>query len=120
MTALIYVHEDEWDGPDDLDPSWVVWNAPRPLYGEREWQGAFRAGVFYAAAPEGATVGGRRYSDLNEALDARIIQLVDNDAVLTMLKERLARDGYTVEDYKAVGMTVGDTAVEHGLPWVDK
>jgi hypothetical protein len=40
-----------WDGPTDLPDGWVIVNAPRPLLGDRTWEGQFRHGIFYAAGP---------------------------------------------------------------------
>lgn len=37
------------DLPEGVDPSWPVYNAPRPLYGTETWQDDFRHGIFYAA-----------------------------------------------------------------------
>lgn len=35
--------------PQDIPESWMIFNAPRPLYGHKEWQGEFEHGVFYVA-----------------------------------------------------------------------
>lgn len=40
--------------PDDIPAHWIVCNAPRPLYGDRKWEGPFFSGVFYIAIdPDG-------------------------------------------------------------------
>ncbi len=43
--------------PDFVPDGWVIWNAPRPMYGSelpsknmaREWRGDFLTGIWYAA-----------------------------------------------------------------------
>lgn len=35
--------------PSNIPPSWLIFNAPRPLWGTRTWEGDFLHGVFYAA-----------------------------------------------------------------------
>ena len=40
--------------PDAVPENWIVCNAPRPLYGDYNWEGPFITGVFYAGIdPEG-------------------------------------------------------------------
>ena len=35
--------------PDDVPEDWIICNAPRPLYGDREFNGPFLSGVLYVA-----------------------------------------------------------------------
>jgi hypothetical protein len=35
--------------PENIKPDWIVFNAPRPLIGNEEWQGEYRHGIFYVA-----------------------------------------------------------------------
>lgn len=35
--------------PADIPQEWPIHNAPRPLYGQKTWQGDFVHGIFYAA-----------------------------------------------------------------------
>lgn len=40
--------------PSHIPETWIVFNAPRPLYGHEEWQGEFQHGIFYVAVdPDG-------------------------------------------------------------------
>jgi len=40
--------------PKDIPENWFIFNAPRPLLGDIEWQGEFQHGVFYVAVdPDG-------------------------------------------------------------------
>ena len=44
----------EMTRPADIPADWTFYNAPRPLYGHKRWQGDFRHGIFFAAVmPEG-------------------------------------------------------------------
>ncbi len=42
-----------WAPPEAIPEGWLVVNAPRPVGGEMTWEGEFRHGLFYAAAPPG-------------------------------------------------------------------
>jgi hypothetical protein len=35
---------------DPISADWLIFNAPRPLYGELTWEGPFLHGTFYAAS----------------------------------------------------------------------
>ena len=37
------------DRPADIPADWTIWNAPRPLYGQKNWTGDFISGRFYSA-----------------------------------------------------------------------
>lgn len=111
-----YANAAKWDQPNEVGDDWTVWNAPRPLFGEVNWTGEFRSGVFYAAAaPDDPFYD--RYAERNAAQDARIVEVVTNDDLERVLADRLAENGYTVADYHDAGFTTGETARQHGLPW---
>jgi hypothetical protein len=97
----------------DVKLGWVVWNAPRPLYGEVTWTGRFVRGVLYAAGPRD------QYERLNAQQDACEIVMVDNDYLATVVRQLVEADGYTMADYEEVDMTVGDVARHYHLPWKD-
>lgn len=66
--------------PDDIPEGWIVFNAPRPLYGHWTWTGEFRSGIFYVAvdpAGEQATAFIKR----NHENDARIVRWATLDKV---------------------------------------
>ena len=66
----------------------IVVNAPRPLPGNKTWQGKFRSGVFYAAGdPE-------QYGAIWQALDAKELRLVSNAQILRLVIEAGHRKGY--------------------------
>jgi hypothetical protein len=35
--------------PEQVPEGWAIYNAPRPLYGDKTWQGDFVHGVYYVA-----------------------------------------------------------------------
>jgi len=38
----------------DIPEDWLIFNAPRPLLGDKEWKGDFQHGIFYVAVdPKG-------------------------------------------------------------------
>jgi hypothetical protein len=113
-----YVHVDDWDRPVRPDAEWVVWNAARPLMGSEAWQGKFRRGVYYAAARRDDPLF-ERWAEENCRLDGHLVEVVDNARSRELLNGMLERNGYSVQDYLDAGMTVGDTARDHGLPWSD-
>jgi len=43
----------EMTRPADIPADWTIYNAPRPLYGHKRWQGDFRHGIFFAAVAPG-------------------------------------------------------------------
>ena len=45
----------EMTRPADIPADWTIYNAPRPLYGHKRWQGDFRHGIFFAAVAPRAT-----------------------------------------------------------------
>lgn len=117
----IYVNRADWEGPPlDLLAEARVFNAPRPLYGDGSrggtWTGQFRAGTFYAAVWPN-TYRAEWLIQANERDGASEVIFVDNADVERMLTEQLAKHGYRIEDYTAIGMTIGQAAAEHRLPW---
>jgi hypothetical protein len=95
----------------DVELGWVIWNAPRPLYGRVTWTGKFVAGVLYAAGPRD------EYERLNAQQDAVEIVMVPNDYLATVTRQLVEADGHTLADYEEVDMGVGDVARHYGLPW---
>jgi hypothetical protein len=61
--------------PEEIPADWLIFNAPRPLYGDRTWIGPFCSGVFYAAVdPSGD--GTAAYIKMDRELDAVLIRWV--------------------------------------------
>jgi len=105
-----------WDGPADLPEGWLIANAPRPLGGQRTWEGQFRHGIFYAASPEirEGTFGWK-------ADDAWLITFTTNDAIRAQCAAKAAQHGYpTLEAAAADDITVEELASMMQLPWHDE
>lgn len=105
----VLVNRAIWDGPEVPD-GWVIVNAPRPLLGEMGWTGGFRAGMFYAAAPE-ASGGSFGW----EADDARVIRFITDAEVEERVSAKLAEYGTTLDE---VGLTMADMAYDMRVPYV--
>lgn len=112
MTPLL-VNEATWSLPFGIPEGWVIANAPRPILGPMTWQGEFRHGVFYAAAPEVlAGPSGWR------ADDACLIVFISNEAIGKRIARKAADLGYA--DLAAMeddGITVETMAGSMQLPW---
>ncbi len=67
--------------PKTIPPHWAIYNAPRPLYGDKHWKGHFYHGIFYAAvdpAGDDAQTWDRR----NKELDAWRLEFVSEEQVI--------------------------------------
>jgi hypothetical protein len=107
------VNRADWAIPDEIDipDGWVIGNAPRPIQGKVTWQGPFRHGVFYAAAPEvpAGTFGWK-------ADDAWLVTFISNEEIGQRVAAKLAEYGYQSAD--EAGLTVSEVAIGVlQLPW---
>lgn len=59
----------------EIPAGWLVFNAPRPLYGDRTWIGPFSKGVFYAAIDPTEDAAAANV-EANRDLDAALIRWV--------------------------------------------
>jgi hypothetical protein len=108
--GTVLVNVAAWDGPADIPEGWKIANAPRPLAGERTWDGQFRHGIFYAAAPQvvGGTFGWA-------ADDAWPVEFIDNAEITRRVLAKFATYGYaSAED---AGVTIAEQAYCMQLPW---
>lgn len=64
--------------PADLPESWLIFNAPRPLWGHRSWEGDFFHGRFYAAIDPQGEDAAEMIRDNNES-DAWTIEYVSEE-----------------------------------------
>jgi hypothetical protein len=71
--------------PKDVPEGWSIWNAPRPLYGHKNWQGDFLHGRFYVAVePDGDFAD--RFIKENISLDAWQIEYITEDEAINRIK----------------------------------
>jgi hypothetical protein len=121
----ILVNTADWDGPAGLPAGWLIANAPRPLNGERTWQGQYRHGVLYAAMP--ADPGGDQWDrDRHAAIlrswernDARLVEFIDDAEIERRCLAKAAGYGYVDRAaLEADGLTIADLAASSlQLPW---
>jgi len=72
--------------PSDVPADWIVFNAPRPLYGHKEWQGEFYHGRFFAAVdPHGEYAD--RFMKNNVSLDGWVVEYYEKDAAIKQVIE---------------------------------
>lgn len=67
--------------PTEAAPGWEIYNAPRPLFGTRVWQGDFISGVFYAAVDPNDP-DANRFRENNKNLDATLLEFVTRQSVI--------------------------------------
>lgn len=83
--------------PPHIPTSQLIFNAPRPLYGET-WQGDFRHGIFYAAV-DPYTPDGLRHAELNHALDGWIIEYISKDTIWKYGEELAEEYKVSLDDF---------------------
>lgn len=88
--------------PSDVPAEWVIFNAPRPLYGDMEWRGDFLHGVFYVAVNPDDRYAEERIKR-NLELDAWVVHYHDRSEARAWAAEHyaveLAAGEFTLEDY---------------------
>lgn len=76
-----------------IPSSFVIYNAPRPLFGHLTWQGPFLTGIFYAAVDplhrDGAVVHINHLTEMNQRDGAVIVQYVDREVALSLTRSYL-------------------------------
>lgn len=96
--------------PAEIEPTWRIFNAPRPLYGDKLWRGDFIKGVFYAAVnPAGPDADVK--VELNASLDADELVYVTEDMLVAVAV------GYFRKEY-GERLTPGDIEREHDWLWM--
>ncbi len=70
MTTLKMIGGRPTQTPDgqEIPDNYIIFNAPRPLYGQITWQGEFKHGIFYAALDPDDKYTGQGIRE-NESLD---------------------------------------------------
>ena len=116
----LLVNTADWDGPPGLPDDAMIVNAPRPLNGVTTWQGHFRHGVFYAAAPkvEGGPDPDEYFGWTRD--DAWQIEFITDAEIKRRALAKAAEPRYGYADQAALeadGLTVADFADSLQLPW---
>lgn len=83
--------------PADIDSSWLIFNAPRPIYGTRIWQGKFVEGIFYAAI-DPADREAAQFIQVNACLKAVLLRYITMQTIRDWAQELANRKGYILED----------------------
>jgi hypothetical protein len=99
-----------WAPPEPIPGGWLIVNAPRPVGGEITWEGEFRHGLFWAAAPA-AAAGQFGW----EAADAWPARFTTDDEIAAEVARYLADNGYSSAE--AAGATMEELARDLNLPW---
>jgi len=71
--------------PENIPDNWIVFNAPRPMLGDKDWCGDFHHGIFYAAVdPDGYIP--KKWMQKNCDLDGWVVEYVSEEAAIQMVK----------------------------------
>jgi hypothetical protein len=68
--------------PADVPESWVIFNAPRPIYGEKKWDGEFLNGRFYAALDTTDRDWAAKFIEENRMLRASVVVYMSQEELL--------------------------------------
>ncbi len=98
----IQVIEIRQDRPADIPDGWRVFNAPRPLYGQMDWQGDFLSGIFYVAVDPASEISAG-FIERNRQLDARELVYISQeefDARVDAYGQKMANEyGIDLDDF---------------------
>lgn len=74
--------------PENVPTAWIIFNAPRPIYGHVEWRDGNGFGFFFAAVnPEGERAEWMQYE--NHRQDACILHFVTEDEAFAQGRARM-------------------------------
>ena len=83
--------------PEDVPSDWLVFNAPRPIWGDKVWQGEFLSGIFYAAVnPDYGMAKG--YITENIRLNACPVEYITTEFKSEWVKKFCEDNGYDFSD----------------------
>ena len=77
------------------DSQGIVFNAPRPLAGDKTWQGEFVHGIWYSSVIDIDDPYTRNMMETNLSLDAYVIQYFTKEEAI-----KIARDDYIARGYE--------------------
>lgn len=84
--------------PADVPADWLIFNAPRPLYGHKCWEGEFRSGRHYAAI-DPADSWGKNYIEETIRLDGYLVEYITEADIRTWAEAQCESYGVPIEEY---------------------
>jgi hypothetical protein len=90
--------------PADIEASWIIFNAPRPIYGHKDWKGEFKEGVFYAAVNPNDGAYSEMYIKENLLLHAVICNYVTETDIQNWILAFCKAEGVDANDFDADDM----------------
>jgi hypothetical protein len=85
--------------PEDIPSTWLIFNAPRPLYGHKCWEGEFSSGRYYAAI-DPADEWGKTYIKETIRLDGYLVEYITEDTIHAWFQAECEREGYDAADFE--------------------
>jgi hypothetical protein len=97
-----------------LQEGFTVVNAPRPISGDKAWEGDYLRGVHYAASKTD------RFLSHWKAYDAKQVVIVTNEEILVKLRQEAIDRGFTVERFNRLYQDKGEPFLEkYARSWLD-
>lgn len=84
--------------PEGIKDGWIIMNAPRPLIGNEEWEGAFHHGIFYAAIDPLVEEHTERILKYNVSMDGWVVDFDQRPVFEEWKKKQMAEYGISPED----------------------
>jgi hypothetical protein len=72
--------------PADVPDDWVIFNAPRPMYGSMTWQGDWCRGIYYAAVDPAEPEALAECRRKNGEWDGRELVFVTEDEAISRMR----------------------------------
>lgn len=87
--------------PENIPDNWIVFNAPRPMLGDKDWCGDFHHGIFYAAVdPDGYIP--EKWMQKNCDLDGWVVEYVSEEAAIQMVFQSTLPHGERLFSYNFI------------------
>ena len=86
-------------GTKPIQSDWIIFNAPRPLYGTQTWQGDFAHGIFYAAVDPVGDPYAHDWIKRNAELDGWLLEYVTEEDIAKWGRQHLIDQGVNPDDY---------------------
>ena|GEM_PF-2688397 len=85
--------------PKDIPENWLIFNAPRPLLGHKEWTGDFYHGRFFVAVDPAGYIP-EQWIKANCSLDGWLIKYISEEDAIQQAKN------FYHENYPAITNTI--------------